>query len=147
MAKTKPLLGICVGMQGLMQRSSENDGIECLGLFPYEVSGFNSAFADNSTALASGALKVPHMGWNQVEHVCDHALWQGIANQSRFYFVHSYFVSSEKCSESVGIAHYGVDLVAAIASDNVFAVQFHPEKSHRDGLMLLQNFLGWDGQS
>jgi len=144
---TKPLLGICVGMQGLMKHSTENNGVDCLDLFDYQVKGFAEAFEQTSANSASDGLKIPHMGWNQVEHMCDHALWKGIANLARFYFVHSYFVAADTCSETVGRAHYGVDLVAAIARDNIFAVQFHPEKSHRDGLMLLQNFLSWDGQS
>lgn len=146
-SRTKPLLGICVGMQGLMKHSTENNGVNCLGLFDYQVKGFSEAFEQAFADSTPAGMKIPHMGWNQVEHVCDHALWNGIANNARFYFVHSYFVAADSCAETVGRAHYGVDLVAAIARDNIFAVQFHPEKSHRDGLMLLQNFLSWDGQS
>jgi len=145
-AASKPLLGICVGMQGLMRRSSENDGIDCLAVFPYDVTCFSDTFAaDNRLAAQQPALKVPHMGWNQVNQVMPHPLWQGIANNARFYFVHSYYVAAAKCDAAAGITNYGVDIAAAVARDNVFALQFHPEKSHRDGLQLLQNFMQWDG--
>ena len=140
--KSKPLLAICVGMQGLMRRSSENNGVDCLGFFDYDVDYFSDHFEGTSYA---GALKVPHMGWNAVEQSRTHPLWHGIQSGARFYFVHSYFVPSEGCSEATGIVTHGVDVVAAIARDNVFATQFHPEKSHRDGLKLLENFMCWDG--
>lgn len=140
--KSKPLLAICVGMQGLMRRSSENNGVDCLGFFDYEVDCFSDHFDRTNFA---GALKVPHMGWNAVEQSYPHTLWQGIQNTARFYFVHSYFVPANGCSEAAGIVTHGVDVVAAIARDNVFATQFHPEKSHRDGLKLLENFMCWDG--
>lgn len=144
-AKTKPLLGICVGMQGMMRYSEENGGVDCLGLFDDKVEFFSSTFEKN--AIDASELKVPHMGWNQVIKSQDHALWNNIDDGARFYFVHSYFVAAEGCSSAVGVANYGVDIAAMIARDNIFAVQFHPEKSHKDGLQLLTNFLQWDGVS
>lgn len=135
----KPMLGICVGMQALMRFSSENDGVDCLNHLPGEVTCFS-----DQTAVTDGHLKVPHMGWNQVQQF-DHPLWSGIDNHSRFYFVHSYFVRSEDRSLVAGTCHYGVDFDVALAQKNLFAVQFHPEKSHTAGLQLLKNFVLWDG--
>lgn len=91
-------------------------------------------------------LKVPHMGWNQVWQTIDHPLWQGIPDGDRFYFVHSYYAEAAGNPDIAGRARYGVDLAAAVARDNVFAVQFHPEKSHRAGLQLLKNFVEWSGR-
>lgn len=139
----KPVLGICVGMQALMEHSDENNGVACLGILPGRVRFFGKQLHD-----ADGQqLKVPHMGWNQVHQTVDHPVWQDIAQDSRFYFVHSYYV------EAVGIAgsedivaatcDYGVRIAAALAKGNLFAVQFHPEKSHEAGLKLLRNFVAW----
>ena len=139
--KSKPLLGICVGMQAMMDSSEENGGVACMGLFPGAVRFFGKDLMENGEHL-----KVPHMGWNQVAQVA-HPLWAGIADNSRFYFVHSYHVQAEKPEQVKGRGHYGVDFAAAIGEDNVFAVQFHPEKSHNAGLALLRNFLAWDGQA
>jgi glutamine amidotransferase len=137
----KPVLAICVGMQALMQRSEENGGVDCLGLFAGEVRHFGTPLLD-----ASGArLKVPHMGWNCVRQQREHPLWAGIDDGERFYFVHSYYVHAEDRGLLAGSVDYGVTADAAIAHDNLFAVQFHPEKSHRAGLRLLRNFLEWDG--
>lgn len=138
-AASKPLLGICVGMQAMLNYSEENGGVACLGMFDGEVKFFGEDLSENGEKL-----KVPHMGWNQVEQTV-HPLWQGIENNSRFYFVHSYYVESTDPKQIMGKGHYGKDFVAAIAQDNVFAVQFHPEKSHKAGLKLLQNFLNWNG--
>jgi glutamine amidotransferase len=135
----KPMLGICVGMQALMRFSSENDGVDCLNHLPGEVTCFS-----DQVAVTDGHLKVPHMGWNKVQQF-DHPLWSGIDNLSRFYFVHSYFVRSEDRSLVAGTCHYGVDFDVALAQKNLFAVQFHPEKSHTAGLQLLKNFVLWDG--
>ena len=135
----KPLLGICVGMQALVQHSSENGGINCLGHLPGAVHCFSDSFDPQQAGL-----KVPHMGWNQVVQQ-PHPLWQGIADQSRFYFVHSYFVKSPQAQVVAGRCHYGLDFVAAASRSNIFAVQFHPEKSQRAGLTLLNNFLVWNG--
>lgn len=139
--KTKPLLGICVGLQALMDRSEENGGVDCIGLFPGQVRYFGDDLTENGERL-----KVPHMGWNTVRQV-DHPLWQGIDDESRFYFVHSYYVDAVRPEQVKGHGQYGVDFAAAMGQDNVFAVQFHPEKSHNAGLALLRNFLNWDGQA
>ncbi|MCY0967339.1 imidazole glycerol phosphate synthase subunit HisH [Parathalassolituus penaei] len=139
--KTKPLLGICVGLQAMMDSSEENGGVDCMGLFPGKVRFFGNDLVEDGTKL-----KVPHMGWNKVQQV-EHPLWAGIADNSRFYFVHSYYVEAVNPSQVKGRGHYGVDFAAAMGEGNVFAVQFHPEKSHNAGLALLKNFLNWDGQA
>lgn len=135
----KPVLGICVGMQALMQSSDENGGVSCLGLLP---GGFHKFTAASD---ASGdRLKVPHMGWSQVEQH-SHPLWQGIAQGERFYFVHSYYLPTAESDCVAARCHYGVEFAAAVASGNLFAVQFHPEKSAEAGLQLLANFSQWQG--
>ena len=142
-AKTKPLLAICVGLQALMDRSEENGGVDCLGMFPGEVKFFGDPLLD-----ADGSkLKVPHMGWNQLHQEIAHPMWRDIPQGSRFYFVHSYYVHTTDPSLVAATASYGVDIHAALYRDNVFAVQCHPEKSSPAGLQLLKNFLDWDGQS
>ncbi|TVZ37537.1 glutamine amidotransferase [Alteromonadaceae bacterium 2753L.S.0a.02] len=149
-ASGKPLLAICVGLQALLESSQENGGVECLGLFPGQVKFFAGSDEFNACSdegSASGErLKVPHMGWNQVSQTLDHPLWQGIESGSRFYFVHSYYVDCEDPTVIAGQSHYGIEFTAAIARNNMFAVQFHPEKSHTHGLQLLKNFLEWDGK-
>lgn len=138
----KPVLAICVGMQALMSHSEENNGVECLDIIPGEVRYFGNPLTD-----ADGQrLKVPHMGWNQVRQAMDHPLWQGIPDMTRFYFVHSYYVDAVQRELLAGAVDYGVSADAALARDNLFAVQFHPEKSHTAGLQLLRNFLEWNGQ-
>lgn len=138
MAQTKPFLGICMGMQVLMQHSEENGGVDCLGLYAGAVRHFAAAHA------AVGArLKIPHMGWNQIWQQESHPLWQGIADGARFYFVHSYYVEPQTPDLIAGITEYGIGYAAVIAKDNVFAIQAHPEKSGEDGLRLLRNFVGW----
>ncbi len=144
-AKSKPLLGICVGMQAMMNHSQENNGIDCLKYFDGEVEFFGNPLMGTQGVEDGVKLKVPHMGWNQVKQV-DHPLWNGIEDNSRFYFVHSYFVNAKNPKQIKGHGQYGKNFAAAIGQDNVFAVQFHPEKSHKTGLQLLQNFLNWDGQ-
>ena len=147
-AQSKPLLGICVGMQGMMARSDEYGGVDCLGLLPNRVQFFSDHFKlAKRLEDQQSVLKVPHMGWNQVEQTQPHPLWQGIDEGARFYFVHSYFVAASECPFTVGKSHYGIDITAMLAHDNIFAVQFHPEKSHHDGLQLLKNFVNWDGAS
>ena len=144
--ETKPVFAICVGMQALMTRSEENGGVDCLGIVDGQVRYFGDALNDE----AGQRLKVPHMGWNEVEQVGTHPLWQGIADRSRFYFVHSYYVPHDKDSLGrgvAGVARYGKDVAAVIARPNLFATQFHPEKSQEAGLTLLRNFLQWDGQA
>jgi len=138
----KPFLGICMGMQVLMSHSEENQGVSCMNLFAGEV----RSFADESIKLQMQSLKIPHMGWNQVLQKQQHPLWQGIRDNSRFYFVHSYFVDPEDKALIAGTTQYGIEFVSVIARKNVFAAQFHPEKSAHDGLQLLKNFSRWDGQ-
>lgn len=134
----KPLLGVCVGMQALMDYSEENQGVDCLGVFPGRVAFFGERYG------ATGQrLKVPHMGWNQVRQMQAHPMWAGIADDSRFYFVHSYCVTGLPGDQVAGRCEYGIEFAAASVKDNVFAVQFHPEKSANAGLQLLENFLRW----
>ena len=141
-AQHKPVLAICVGMQALMTHSQENEGVDCLDIVPGEVRFFGRPLLDSD----GQRLKVPHMGWNEVRQVGGHPLWQGIADNTRFYFVHSYYVDAQDRDLLAGSVHYGVAVDAALARDNLFAVQFHPEKSHTAGLQLLRNFLEWNGK-
>jgi glutamine amidotransferase len=140
---SKPLLAICVGMQALLNRSEENNGVDCLGLIDGEVRFFGHELKD----IHGEKLKVPHMGWSQVHQVGEHAMWNGIVQDSRFYFVHSYYVRATDRNLLAASCDYGVQIDAALHRDNVFAAQFHPEKSSEAGLQLLRNFLNWDGQS
>ncbi|MDX1695556.1 MAG: imidazole glycerol phosphate synthase subunit HisH [Ketobacteraceae bacterium] len=141
--KDKPFLAICVGMQCMMAHSEENQGVDCLDIFPGEV----RFFGDDLRDTAGTHLKVPHMGWNQVRHTQQHPLWNDIEDNARFYFVHSYYVDTPDAELIAGQCDYGKTFTAAMARDNIFAVQFHPEKSQKAGLQLLQNFMSWDGQS
>ena len=138
-ARTKPFLGICMGLQVLMQHSEENGGTELLGLIPGNVIHF-----PHDMQYAGDRLKVPHMGWNEVRQTMQHELWSGINDEERFYFVHSYFVKPDDLSICSGETTYGLPFTAAIAKDNLFAVQFHPEKSANAGLRLLKNFIEWE---
>lgn len=137
-AQQKPVLAICVGMQALMDRSEENGGVDCLGMFAGQVKFFGNNLVENGERL-----KVPHMGWNEVYQELDHPLWHDIPNGSRFYFVHSYYVAVNNPQLIAGRSHYGLDFTTAIADNNLFAVQFHPEKSQKWGLQLLKNFVEW----
>jgi len=139
-ATGKPVLGICVGMQALMEYSEENNGVDCIGILPGQVKFFGEHLQDGVP------VKLPHMGWNQVEEN-PHPLWADIPQSSRFYFVHSYYVHAQGRQLVAASCDYGVRFDAALARDNVFAVQFHPEKSHTAGLQLLKNFLHWDGRN
>lgn len=133
-AFNKPVLAICVGMQALMAHSEENGGSAALGIF----SGTVKRFPDQPD------LKVPHMGWNQVQqHDPAHPMWRDIAQDSRFYFVHSYYVEPENPAIVAAHCDYGLSFCAAIHQENLFATQFHPEKSHTAGLQLLKNFVEW----
>jgi glutamine amidotransferase len=137
-AKDKPFLGICIGLQMLFEHSEEGN-VAGLGVFSGEV----RRFPDAKMFAADGQrLKVPHMGWNEVQQK-PHALWAEIADASRFYFVHSYCVQPTDASLTMGTTEYGVPFTCAVGRDNIFAVQCHPEKSARDGLQLLKNFVEW----
>jgi glutamine amidotransferase len=131
--RNKPFLGICLGLQSLFSASEENGGTDCLGIVPGTVRHFP----------ADIGLKVPHMGWNQVLQKQPHPLWGEIPGGERFYFVHSYYVAPADPAHIVGGTDYGLEFTSAVARDNLFAVQFHPEKSQRPGLTLLRNFLHW----
>lgn len=135
-----PLLGICVGMQAMLNHSQESNGVAGLELFEGEV----KRLVGGSDALGN-PLKIPHMGWNQVAQV-DHPIWHNIDDQSRFYFVHSYAVQAH-LAHSIGHCEYGETFTAAIARGNVVATQFHPEKSHNAGLQLLANFVNWQPEA
>ncbi|MVW72656.1 imidazole glycerol phosphate synthase subunit HisH [Bordetella sp. 02P26C-1] len=143
-AAAKPLLGVCVGEQMLFETSEEGN-TSCLALFPGTVRRFaGEQFADG-TVPADGVerLKVPHMGWNAVRQTRAHALWDGIPDGTHFYFVHSYYAAPADPSLTIGETDYGVTFTCAVARDNIFAVQFHPEKSATHGLRLYRNFVDW----
>ncbi len=141
-ARQKPFLGICMGMQVLMQTSEENNGTDCLAFYGGNVTYFGNHISIGSKA---GSYKVPHMGWNCIEQQQAHPLWEGITDSSYFYFVHSYFVQCNEEQLIAGTTDYGVTFTSVIARDNVFAMQCHPEKSAKPGLQLLHNFVKWDG--
>ena len=140
-AKEKPFLGICMGMQVLLSHSEENDGIDCLGLYDGDV----RFFGNDLKGTQGEKLKIPHMGWNELKHTGNHPLWQGIKDNSRFYFVHSFYIDPLDKQLIAATTDYGLEFVSAIAKDNVFALQCHPEKSAQDGLQLLKNFSQWSG--
>ena len=142
-AARKPFLGICMGLQVLMRHSQENQGVDCLGLYAGEVRFFGEGHRDRDGKL----LKIPHMGWNRVHQRQPHPLWEGIPDGAWFYFVHSYYVDPVDPALIAGSSDYGLEFTCAIARDNVFACQFHPEKSAADGLRLLANFAHWNGVS
>jgi imidazole glycerol-phosphate synthase subunit HisH len=130
-ARSKPFLGLCIGLQMLFERGEEGD-TPGLGILRGSV-----------PRLQAGGLKVPHMGWNEVLQAHPHPLWDGIADASRFYFVHSYYPAPAERSLTAATAVYGAPFTCAVARDNIFAVQFHPEKSQSAGLQLLSNFVRW----
>lgn len=138
-AATKPFLGICIGLQMLFEKSEEGD-VKGLGILPGKVRRFSNA----SMIDAGGQkLKVPHMGWNQVYQSNNHPMWEGIKKDERFYFVHSYFVETPDQKPVAAQSIYSFPFTCAVAKDNIFAVQFHPEKSDTAGLTLLKNFVQW----
>ena len=138
--QAKPLLGICVGQQMLMERSEENGGVDCLGFFQGSVDRFPADMRD----AQEQRLKVPHMGWNTVRQARPHPLFKDIGQETRFYFVHSYYVEPKDENLVAATCEYGVNFCTAIHKDNLFATQFHPEKSHTAGLQLLKNFVEWN---
>ncbi len=129
--RARPFLGICIGLQMLFERGEEGDAAG-LGVLPGRVPRF-----------ALSGLKIPHIGWNEVMQERSHPLWSGIPDCSRFYFVHSYYPAPRDAALTAATAVYGAPFTCAIARDNIFAVQFHPEKSASAGLQLLSNFVRW----
>jgi glutamine amidotransferase len=142
-ARHKPLFGVCVGMQMLLEHSQEGPvgGTPALGLFAGEVLKFDLA---GRLQPDGSRYKVPQMGWNEVaQSVPTHPIWQGVPDNSYFYFVHSFYARPSDARHTAGATCYGERFCAAIARDNIFATQFHPEKSAEHGLMLYRNFLHW----
>lgn len=137
----KPILGICLGTQIIMERSEENQ-TRCLGIIKGEV----LRFPENISEPGGRKLKVPHMGWNRVNVTREHAVFDGIDSQSEFYFVHSYYPAPRETRNLLGQTLYGIPFASVLVSANLVAVQFHPEKSGRPGLRLLSNFCVWDGK-
>jgi glutamine amidotransferase len=141
--RERPFLGICLGLQMLFDTSEEGP-TTCLGALPGRV----VRFRDEAMVAPSGErLKVPHMGWSRVRQVRAHPLWHGIEDGARFYFAHSFYPVPADSSVTVGTVDYPAPFTCAIARANIFATQFHPEKSQRAGLSLLANFVTWDGRS
>jgi glutamine amidotransferase len=138
-AASRPLLGICLGMQALLTRSEENGGTDAIGLIQGEVVRFPS----NLETATGETLKIPHMGWNRVHPVRPHPLFEGIDDGAWFYFVHSFFAQPESKGDVGATTNYPTPFASALIRGNVAAVQFHPEKSQDAGLRLLQNFLSW----
>ena len=132
-SKEKPFLGICMGMQVLMDYSEENNGTECLGLIKGKVKKFQSS--------KKSQIKIPHMGWNKISKKNEHPIWNKIDNDSYFYFVHSYFIEPEDKTNVIGQTNYGEKFCSVIAKNNIIAIQGHPEKSSVVGLQFLKNFI------
>ena len=139
-ARSKPFLGICIGLQMLFERSEEGN-VPGLGL----LEGSVVRFPPHGVGASGERLKVPHMGWNEVHQTLEHPLWNGIAQGTRFYFVHSYYPAPGDRELIAGYSLYPFPFTCAVARENLFAVQFHPEKSQEAGLRLLSNFVQWDG--
>lgn len=138
-ARKKPMLGVCLGMQVMLDWSDENEGVPALGLFPGRVQRFPDPVEGEGERL-----KVPHMGWNRVRQTKPHPVWNGVDDNAWFYFVHSYYASPANPEHTLGEAEYGRPFAAALARDNLVAFQFHPEKSQHNGMTLLANFVQWD---
>jgi glutamine amidotransferase len=139
--KTRPVMGVCVGEQMLFDESEENGGTPGLGLLPGRVVRFQ---LDGKTQPDGSRFKVPQMGWNRVQQTRAHPLWDGVADGSYFYFVHSYYVAPGDASDTIGETDYGGLYTCAVARDNIVATQFHPEKSAAAGLRLYRNFIHWN---
>lgn len=135
-AKTKPFLGICMGLQVLMSHSTENDGVECLNIIPGDVNKFDPKLSEG--------FKIPHMGWNQIHQEHAHPMWHKIPQDTRFYFVHSYYVAPQSRDMVYGTTEYAnKPFASCVANKQLFAIQAHPEKSAQAGLQLFKNFMNW----
>lgn len=143
--KSKPVLGICLGLQVMYDRSEEGGGVECVGVLRGNVERFGGNGGDLVDAATGLRLKVPHMGWNNVRQTRPHPLWRGIGQGERFYFVHSYCAHAADAAQEFGVADYGGPFTAAGGMENFFGTQFHPEKSQHAGLRLMRNFIEWNG--
>ncbi|SDE15762.1 glutamine amidotransferase [Massilia sp. PDC64] len=139
-AKTRPMMGVCVGEQMLFDSSDENGGVPGLGLLPGKVVRFE---LDGKLQADGSRFKVPQMGWNRVHQKRAHPLWEGVAPDSYFYFVHSYYAQPAEAQDAIGETDYGGHFCCAVARDNIVATQFHPEKSAAAGLRLYRNFVHW----
>ena len=131
-SKEKPFLGICMGMQVLMDFSEENEGTSCLGIIKGNVRKFKNL---------NNNIKIPHMGWNKIKKNNDHPIWNGIRDESYFYFVHSYLIEPESDADIIGVTEHGEKFCSVIAKQNIIAIQGHPEKSSSAGLKFLKNFI------
>lgn len=140
-AADRPFLAVCVGMQALLEHSTENSGVDTLGILPGRVERFPAGHTDANGLPA----KIPHMGWNQVHQCLEHPLWHGIQDKTRFYFVHSYYARLEPSDQVAGHCDYILPFAAALTRGSLFATQFHPEKSAAAGLQLYRNFTRWNG--
>ncbi|KQY14836.1 imidazole glycerol phosphate synthase subunit HisH [Massilia sp. Root133] len=140
-AKTRPMMGVCVGEQMLFDSSDENGGVPGLGLLPGKVVRFE---LDGKLQADGSRFKVPQMGWNRVHQKRAHPLWEGVAPDSYFYFVHSYYAKPAEAQDAIGETDYGGQFCCAVARDNIVATQFHPEKSAAAGLRLYRNFVHWN---
>jgi glutamine amidotransferase len=140
-ARTRPMMGVCVGEQMLFESSDENGGVPGLGLLPGKVVRFD---LDGKLAADGSRFKVPQMGWNRVRQSRAHPLWDGVAADSYFYFVHSYYAQPADPRDTLGETDYGGMFCCAVARDNIVATQFHPEKSAAAGLRLYRNFVHWN---
>jgi glutamine amidotransferase len=138
-AKSKPMMGVCVGEQMLFDMSEEGE-TPGLGLLPGKVVRFQ---LDGRLQDDGSRFKVPQMGWNRVRQLRPHALWEGIADDAYFYFVHSYYAQPAEAQDAIGETDYGAPFCCAVARENIFATQFHPEKSAAAGLRVYQNFVNW----
>jgi len=140
-ARTRPIMGVCVGEQMLFEESEENEGTPGLGLLPGKVVRFQ---LDGKLQADGSRFKVPQMGWNRVRQARPHSLWEGVEDGSYFYFVHSYYAAPGNRDDVIGETDYGGPFCCAVGRDNIVATQFHPEKSAAAGLRLYRNFIHWN---